>query len=47
MFTVAYRSRCGVQEIDVVGFDRAQEQVATIVNAGRFLLRIKEKEVRK
>lgn len=47
VFTIAYRSSCGVFEMDVEGFDRAQEQVAEIVNSGFFLLGIKEKEVRK
>lgn len=47
VFTIAYRSSAGVFEMDVEGFDNAQEQVAEIINCGCFLLGIKEREVRK
>ena len=35
------------REMEVEGFDNAQDQVASIVNAGCFLMGIKETEVRK
>lgn len=47
VFVIAYRSNYGFQEMEVEGFDNAQDQVASIVNAGCFLLGIKEMEVRK
>lgn len=47
VFVISYRSNYGLQEIEVEGFDNAQDQVASIVNAGCFLLGIKETEVRK
>lgn len=47
VFVLAYRSNYGLQEMEVEGFDNAQDQVASIVNAGCFLLGIKEMEVRK
>ena len=47
MFVVAYRSSYGFQEMEVEGSDNAQDQVASITNAGCFLVGITEKEVRK
>lgn len=47
VFVISYRSNYGLQEMEVEGFDNAQDQVASIVNAGCFLLGIKETEVRK
>ncbi len=47
VFVVAYRSSYGFQEMEVEGSDNAQDQVASITNAGCFLVGITEKEVRK
>ncbi|MCB5924198.1 hypothetical protein NE584_00515 [Clostridium sp. DFI.5.61] len=45
VFVIAYRSSYGFQEVEVEGFDNAQDQVASITNAGCFLVGITEKEV--
>ena len=47
VFVIAYRSNYGLQEMEVEGFDNAQDQVASIINAGCFLVGITEKEVKK
>ena len=47
VFEICYRSRFGVQKVEEEDFDKAQELVAEIINAGCFLLGIKEKEVQK
>ena len=47
VFVVAYRSSYGFQEMEVEGSDNAQDHVASITNAGCFLVGITEKEVRK
>ena len=47
MFEICYRSRFGVQKVEEEDFDKAQDMVAQIINAGCFLLGIRETEVRK
>lgn len=47
VFEICYRSRLGVQKVEEEDFDKAQEMVAQIINAGCFLLGIREVEVRK
>ncbi len=47
VFEICYRSRFGVQKVEEGDFDKAQEMVAQIINAGCFLLGIREVEVRK
>lgn len=47
VFEICYRSRFGVQKVEEEDFDKAQDMVARIINAGCFLLGIKEKEVQK